>query len=408
MTPGEKTKAVSGAGRAKDMETIHGVIAKGEIDADLNTVLGFSQSIQKILSEYGQKIGKHLKDAGLDSDVDTSPAVAKLDRILLDKREAKANPQMAAIAQKYKELLSEHTSLEDIQATKQDMFQDIANLKKENIGRKSFRDFSDAAHEVIDAIERKIKEAKGDDAEFVRDKEIFAAAKRMEKDAADSAVVSQRSSPQSLVEQLADVQIGYDALTDPTSAIARKLGKDIGKAVAERNSRDGAIRQAMEYFNEQAKKRGELAVKLEGGPKVETVKPSTQIGKIEPEFKSSKSASKTLEAIVSDARASGIDLDKYMSNVSEKSANAMAAHAYRYSIEQAMKGKSAVNLDKLATVVEKLGRGETGPAGNVGDFIKDPYLRKLYADALDTPVEIAEGKGIEGSVGEFVTEGPKK
>jgi len=39
----------------------------------------------------------------------------------------------------------------------------------------------------------------------------------------------------------------------------------------------------------------------------------------------------------------------------------------------------------------------------VGDIIKDPYLRKIYKDSLNTPIEIVSEKGTGGSLGEFVT-----
>lgn len=112
---------------------LHGIVSSGKIEADLNTVYGGAEAVQKGLQHYGQKIGQALKDSGLDSTVEVNGAIAKLDNIIADEREALSNPAMVDIAKKYKQLLEEFPQLENIQKTKQDLFQDLGNLKKENV-----------------------------------------------------------------------------------------------------------------------------------------------------------------------------------------------------------------------------------------------------------------------------------
>lgn len=396
MLPGEKVKAVGGQGRAKDLETLHGMVAAKEIDGDLNTVLGGAEAVQTGLRKVGTEIGEELKKAGLDSKVDVSPAVSKLDKILADKRSAITNPDIVKAAEKYRNVLSEFDTLADVQATKQDVFQDLLNLKKENVGRQAYRDFTDAAQELIAAIDKKVDDVKG----FQDKKAKYAALKRLEKDISDSAMVTTRKSPVSFAEQVAMMSSGYDALTNPIGAVTAKMRADIAKAVAERSSRDGSFRRLNELFNERLAKRGEIAKKTGSAPA--PAKAPKVPGKPEPE------APAGLDSIVSEVKSAGVDMDKYLANVSEKTANKMADHAFKYAVESAVDGKNTLNFDKISAVNEALKAGKEGKAATVGDVISDPYLRKLYKDALDTPIEISNAPGTSGSVGEFVIEGPKK
>lgn len=307
---------------------------------------------------------------------------------------------MINVAQKYKELLEKFPDLENIQKTKQDIFQDIGNLKKENAGRQSYKDLVDAGNEIIKSIDTKVEKAGLDSADFIREKKIYRSLKNIEKDITDSAIVAEKSSPQGLAEQLADMQIGYDALTDPTSAVAKKLGRDIAKAVADRNSRDGTFRRAMEIFNERAKNRGVISSKV--GNKI------PQTGSLKVLKRDTAKTPKSLDAIIAEGKKTGVDMEKYLSNVSETSANKMADHAYKYAVDSALEGKNTLDFDKIAIINDAMSSGKEGKIATVGDIIKDSYLRKLYKDALNTPIEVSTAGGTTGSVGEFVIEGPKK
>lgn len=373
------------------------MVASGEIEGDLNSVLGGAEAVQSGLRKVGSDIGNELKKAGLDSKVDVAPAVSKLDKILSDKRSAVTNPDIVKAAEKYKDVLERFDTLADVQATKQDIFQDLLNLKKENLGRQSYKDFTDAAQELIAAIDKKVEDVKG----FQDMKAKYASLKRLEKDISDSAMVTTRKSPVSFAEQVAMMSSGYDALTNPVGAVTAKMRADIAKAVAERSSRDGSFRRLNELFNERLVRRGEIAKKSGNAPKTEKA-PKPSVGKPEPE------APAGLDSIVSEVKSAGVDMDKYLANVSEKAANKMADHAYKYAVESAVSGKNTLDFDRISGINDMLVSGKEGKAATVGDVIRDPYLRKLYSDALDTPIEVSNAPGTAGSVGEFVIDGPKK
>lgn len=116
-------------------------------------------AVQAGLRNSGAKIGKFLEDAGLDTKVNVDSAVSKLDSIINDPRNVTAKSPIIEIAQKYKDLLTEHNTLKDIQLTKQDLFQDLANLKKDNAGRPAYKTFVDAGQDVINAIDDKVEGA---------------------------------------------------------------------------------------------------------------------------------------------------------------------------------------------------------------------------------------------------------
>lgn len=295
---------------------------------------------------------------------------------------------MIEIANKYKKLLTDFPELENIQKTKQDLFQDLANLKKENVGRQTYRDLNDAAQELITAIDRKVEQATANSADFINDKRIYKALKNIEKDITDSAIVSQRGSQQRMVEQLADLQIGLDAVTNPIGTVGAKLQRDVAKAIADRNSRDGSFKRLMEVFNERAKKRGDISAKIEKKPESAPLKGTASTLK-----RKEAPAPRSLDSI--NKETDGVDMDKYLSNASEASANKMADHAYKYAIDSAVEGKNTLNFDKIAKIGEAIETGKEGKIGTVGDMIKDSYLRKLYKDALDTPIEVVKGTGTE-------------
>ena len=69
----------------------------------------------------------------MDSRVNQAPAISKLSEIVSNQREASLNPQLIETAKKYKEALSKFDSLGDSQAIKQNFYQDLENLKKENV-----------------------------------------------------------------------------------------------------------------------------------------------------------------------------------------------------------------------------------------------------------------------------------
>lgn len=182
------------------------MVRSGEIEGSLGSVYEGAQAVQSGLRKVGAEIGEHLKSAGLDSTVPVEGAISKLDNIIADSREAVANPEMINIAKKYKQLLIDHNNLQDIQATKQDLFQDLANLKKDNAGRASYKNLMEAGTEVINAIDRKVESATGAGEAFIKAKQKYKSLKNIEKDITDSAVVAERRSPQGLVEQLADMR----------------------------------------------------------------------------------------------------------------------------------------------------------------------------------------------------------
>lgn len=387
-TPKDRLAKISGKGYVEDLETLHGIVSSGKIEADLNTVFGGAEAVQKGLQHYGQKIGQALKDSGLDSKVEVGTAISKLDDILADAREALANPAMIAMAQKYKQLLTDFPELENIQKTKQDIFQDLGNIRKENVGRQSYRDFTDAAQELITAIDKKVEQATANSAEFINDKRIYKSLKNIEKDITDSAIVAQRGSQQRMVEQLADLQIGLDAVRNPLGAVTAKMGRDVASAIADRNSRDGSFRRAMEIFNERAKKRGDISAKIEKRPESAPLKGTASTLK-----RKEAPAPRSLDSIIKET--DGVDMDKYLSNASEASANKMADHSYKYAVDSAVEGKNTLDFDKIAKIGEAIETGKEGKMGTVGDMIKDSYLRKLYKDALDTPIEVVKGTGTE-------------
>jgi len=317
-TQAERLAKIGNEGQyVKDLEMLHGMVRSGEIEgASLGTLYEGAQALESGLQKIGREIGADLKAAGLDSTVNVDTAIAKLDKIIGNAREAEMNPGMTALAQKFKNGLQKYNSLEDIQAIKQDFYQEIANLKKENAGREAFKDFMDAGAETIKAIESKVAEASGSAADFMSRKAKYRALLNLRKDIIDSAVVSERRSPQGLIEQLADLRAG-DFILDPVGSAKAKVVKDIGKAISERNSRDGSFRQAMEYFDAQAVKRGQ------SGTAGKTIKKNPDV----PE--------------------GSVDLEAYLKNPSEKSANKMAGHAYDYFLKATQDGKQVMDFGKL-------------------------------------------------------------
>ena len=78
------------------------------------------------------------------------------------------------------------------------------------------------------------------------------------------------------------------------------------------------------------------------------------------------STPKSLNAVIKEGEKSGkVDMDKYLANASEASADKMATHAHEYAINSAIDGKNTLNFDKIAKIGDALASGKEGKVTTV-------------------------------------------